>query len=184
MIHVIIDYVFNELTYDFKINDILKFLIDLSTENYNQFREVKRKNVEIVMTFVVVFSKTRYDVVHQIMNIQINDKIYFRLHQRYTISSLVNHKLSNQKVSFFEMLKKIDHFAFRLQLFSIMKIHSIIFITQLKSTIKKSNSYNRVINSKSSSVKKKEFNLAFHYEIKRLLNKKTTTRKKVQYLVK
>ena len=69
------------------------------------------------------------------------------------------------------MLKKIDHLAFRFQLFLIMKLHSIIFITQLKSIIKKSNLYNRVVNSKSSSMKKK-FNCAFHYEIKRLSNKK------------
>ena len=69
VIHVIIDYVFNEFAYDFKINDILKFLTNLLTKNYNQFREIKRKNVEIVMTFVVVLNKTHYDVVHEIIDI-------------------------------------------------------------------------------------------------------------------
>ena len=69
VIHVIINYVFNEFVYNFKINDILKLLTNLLTKNYNQFREIKRKNVEIVMTFVVVFNKTRYNVVYKIINI-------------------------------------------------------------------------------------------------------------------
>ena len=64
-----------------------------------------------------------------------------------------------------------------------MKIHSIIFIAQLKSVTKKSNSYERKINIESSSVKKKKNNLTFHYEIERLLNKKMS-REQFQYFVK
>ena len=128
VVYVVIKYALNELIYNFKINNTLKFLIDLSTKNYNQFRQIKRKNVEIVITFVVVFNKTRYNVVHKIVNIQIDNKIYFRLHQKYTILNLINYKLFNQKINSFQILKKINRFAFRLQLSLIIKIHLIIFV--------------------------------------------------------
>ena len=43
VIYVIIDFVSNELTYDFKINDKFKMLIDLSLKNFNRLRFVKQK---------------------------------------------------------------------------------------------------------------------------------------------
>ena len=56
-----IDFVFNELAYDFKINDTFDMLVDLFSQNYQRLRQIKRKNVEIVMTFVNVVNKIRYD---------------------------------------------------------------------------------------------------------------------------
>ena len=184
VIHVIIEYAFNELIYDFKINDTFELLANLSSKNYNQFRQIKRENVEAIMIFAIAFSKARYDAVHKTIEIQIDDKIYFRLHQEYTILDLINHKLFNQKMKSFSILEKIDNLVFRFQLSSMMKIHSIIFIVQLKSIIKKSNSYDRVFNSKSSSIKKKNSNSASHYEIERLLKKRISRDEQVQYLIK
>ena len=183
VIHVIIEFVFNELAYDFKINDILDLLTDLSSKNYSQLRQLKRKKTKFVMTFVVAFSKFRYDVVYQALNIKIKNKIYFRLYQDYIISNLFNHKLFHQRIKFFTILEKIDNFVFRFQLSSIMKIHSIIFIAQLKSITKKSNSYERKINIEPPPIKEKKNNSTLHYEIERLLNKRVS-REQLQYFVK
>ena len=128
VVHVIIDYVSNELVYEFKINDTLNMLTKLLFEKYNQLRQIKRDDVEVVMTFANVLNKTRYDEMHKTLKFQIDDKMYLRLHHDYTIFELVNHKLSKQRVKFFSVIEKIDNFVFRLQLFSIMKIHSIISI--------------------------------------------------------
>ena len=59
------NYVSNELTYDFKINDFVNMLIDFSSKNYDKLRLIKRENVEIVMTFIDVISKTWYDNKHK-----------------------------------------------------------------------------------------------------------------------
>ena len=180
--HVTIEFVFNELAYDFKINDIFDLLTNLSSKNYNQLRQLKRKKTKFVMTFVVALNKSRYDVVHQALNIKIKNKIYFRFYQNYIISNLFNHKFFHQRIKFFTIFEKIDNFAFRFQLSSIMKIHSMIFIAQLKSITKKSNSYERKINIEPPSVKKKN-NSTFHYEIEKLLNKRVS-REQLQYFVK
>ena len=78
----IIEYISNELTYDFKISDFVNILVDFSSQDYDKLRLVKRKNVEIIMTFVNVISKTRYDNKHKTLNDNIQSKfiIYLRLY--------------------------------------------------------------------------------------------------------
>ena len=57
----VIDYALNELIYKFKINDSVNMLVDLISENYNRFRQIKRKDVKAVMTFANAINKSRYD---------------------------------------------------------------------------------------------------------------------------
>ena len=163
-------------------------LTNLLFENYSQLRQIKRENVETVMIFVNALSKIRYDAIHKTLKIKIENKTYLRLHQNYIISSLFNHKLSKQRVKFFSIIEKIDNFAFRLQLFSIMKIHFFISIAQLESTTSSSNSYDKIVDKKSSSIQKKQFieltKLISFYEIERLLNRRIISTNKINYLVK
>ena len=70
-----------------------------------------------------------------------------------------------------------------MKLLLIIKIHSIIFIIQLKLIIEE-DFYNRLINIDSSSIINEYIDIkTFFYEIKRLLNKKII-REKTYYLVK
>ena len=183
VVHVIIEYAFNEFVYNFKINDTLNLLIDLFSKNYSQLRQLKRKNVEVAMIFVNVFSKIRYDEIHKILKFNIDDKMYLRLHQNYIIFDLINHKLSKQRVKFFLIIEKIDNLAFRLQLFSIMKIHSIIFITQLEFVTKNIDFYERIFR-KIVFVEKNDSNSTiFFYEIEQLIDKRII-REHFHYLIK
>ena len=188
VVHAIIGYFSNELVYEFKINDTLNMLADLFPENYSQLRQIKRENVEVVMTFVNVFSKVRYDEIHKTMKFKIDDKMYLRLHHDYIIFDLFNHKLAKQRVRSFSIIEKIDNFVFRLQLFSIMKIHSVISIAQLKSITSNSDSYDRTADRKSLSIQKKQFieltELISLYEIERLLNRRIISTNRINYLVK
>ena len=182
MIYVIIEYALNELIYDFRINDQLIMLTNLSSKNYNRLRQLKRENVENVMIFVNAFNKIKYNVVHETINIKIDDKIYLRLHQDYIISKLINHKLSHQRIDSFIMLEKINKFAFHLQLLLIMKIHSMINVTQLELKLSKTNSYKRSMNFESSSVIEANFETLF-YALKQILNK-CISRDQIYYLMK
>ena len=187
VIQTTIDHVFNELYYEFKINDTINaFVVNLSTKIFNKFRQLKRENVETIITFVNAFNKTRYDSKHRVINIKKNDIIYLRLYQEYTISNLVNFKLLKQRVDFFEIFDKIDNLVFRLQLLFVMKIYSIVFIIQLKSIILDQNFYDKTTNKKSLFIEKKNFVIvkkAFYYEIKRLFNK-SIIKKHSHYLIK
>ena len=155
----VIDFTLNEITYDFKINDNLKMFFDLSSKNFNRLKLIKREKVEIVMTFVNVINKTRYDLHYKIFDdsFKIDSMMYLRFYQNYTISKLFNKKFFNQKINFFKILKIVKVFkqTFRLKNFFVMKIHFVVFIAQLKSTTFDLNSYNKLLKSNSSSIKKK-----------------------------
>ena len=159
-------------------------LVDLTSENYNRFRQIKRKNAETIMTFANAINKSCYDQAYRAIKLTSEFLIYLRLHQGYTISDLFNKKLFNQRVGSFKILKTIDNNQiYRLQLFFIMKIHSMIFITQLKSTTSDSDSYNKKISNLFSIINEYADTNAFSYEIKRLLNKRII-RNKPYYLIK
>ena len=81
------------------------------------------------------------------------------------------------------MFEKIDNLTFRFQLLLIIKIYFVIFITQLKLITKNIDLYNKIINVKSSSIKKKNNNLTSYYKIERLLNKQIS-REQFVYLIK
>ena len=81
------------------------------------------------MTFASILNKTRYDFLYQTFKINIDNRMYFRLHQNYIIFKLKNHKLFNQKVDLFLILKKINKLIFRFKFSLIIRIYSIMFIT-------------------------------------------------------
>ena len=87
-------------------------LVDFSSQNYDKLRLIKRENIEVIMTFVNVISKTRYDNKYKTLNDNIQSKfiIYLRLHQNYIIFDLINKKLFNQRVESFRIIESIDVF--------------------------------------------------------------------------
>ena len=166
-------------------------LIDFSSKNYDKLRQIKREDVEVVMIFVNVVNKKRYDNKHKTLNdsLKLEFMMYLRLHQNYIIVDLSNKKLFNQRIDSFKIIEVIDKFkqTWRLKLSLIMKIHSIIFITQLESITSDSNLYDRNIDKDFSSIEEKHFialtTQTSHYEIERLINKRVI-RNQSYYLIK
>ena len=76
------NYVFNELTYEFKINDAINMFVDFSSKNYDKLRLIKRENVEIIITFVNIINKSRYNNKYKTFENVIQSRIiiYLRLH--------------------------------------------------------------------------------------------------------
>ena len=162
-------------------------LVDLTSQNYNRFRQIKRKNVKIVMTFANAVNKTRYNKTHRIMKLTSKSMIYLRLHQNYIISNLFNKKLFNQRIDSFKILKTIsNNQTYRLKLSSIIKIHLVVFIAQLKSitfSLLNSDSYDKRTTDPSSVINEYVNIDAPFYEIERLLNKRII-KGKPYYLIK
>ena len=197
IIYVIINYAFNELTYEFKMRDIIKMLANLFSKNFNRLRFIKREKAKIAITFVNALNKVKYDLYYKIITFVIETKfmIYLQLHQKYTISNLTNKKLSNQRINFFKIIKAVEKSKqiYRLKLSLIMKIHSIISIAQLKSATLKSNLYNKFIernfllitktHSAITKTKTKLIRQTFLYKIERFINKRIT-RNQLHYLIK
>ena len=188
---VTIDFVLNELIYEFRVNDSLTLLKNLPTKNYNRLRQIKRKSVEEVMTFVNVMRKLRYDAAHIELKLTVDDYVYLCLYHDYTILDLINKKLNQQRVDFFKILKKINTLTYRLELSSIMQIHSMISKTQLKSAstsdvdlYRRSRSnveHSSFVQLKNDSDSKNSIKF---YEIEKLLNRRIIVIDRINYLIK
>ena len=84
------------------------------------------------MIFVNVMHKRRYNQNHKNVEFVVNNFVFLRLHVDYIIFDLINKKLNQQRVDSFKILVKMSILIYKLNLSSIMQIHSIISITQLK----------------------------------------------------
>ena len=126
--------------------------------------------------------KHYYDKEHNNYLFKINDWILLKLHKNYNISStkIFEKKLSQQYVESFKIIEKIDNLIFRLTISKHWKIHSIIFIAQLKLF----ESF-FAINSFSFSVFMKEDTDSIKsFEIKKIISKKLIKRRDIKYFVK
>ena len=159
----------NKILYEFNVRDTLELLIELSKKDFNRLRQLKKEQVEEFIAFVNIIIKIYYDKSHMLISLFKESKIYLRLHHNYKISELVNYKLHNQRVESFKILEKVNKLAYRLKLLSLMKIHSVIFITQLKSN-KDENPYTRNQIIAMSEIEKDD-NITNIFEIETLLEK-------------
>ena len=164
---------------------------NLSTKNYFRFRQIKRKSIEKIMIFVNVIKKLRYDVKHIELKLVVKKYVYLYFYNDYIISSLTNRKLNQQRIKSFEILKKIEIFAYRFKLLSIMQIHSMIFIIQLKSMSTFDIDLYRRLRfdiDNSSSIQLKNDNDSKNsikfYKIKKLLNRRIIFIDRISYLMK
>ena len=114
---------------------------------------MKREQIENIIIFVNTLTKTYYNKSHIALRLTRDNITYLRLHYEYEISDLVNRKLYYQRIDPFKILEKIKSLAYRLKLSSIIKIHFVVSIIQLKSV--ESNKWNTwlITNCKEHTMK-------------------------------
>ena len=61
MIQFFTDFALNKLIYDFKINDIVEALSNLSKKDFAHLRLIKREEAKTIIIFVNVVNKIKYD---------------------------------------------------------------------------------------------------------------------------
>ena len=132
--------------------------------------------------------KHHYDRKHQFLFMKKNDYTFIRLHRDYKISitNILDKKYSHQFVSFFKIFQKIDVLVYRLNLFSHWRIHSMLNVTQLKSTFSLTNDFYRrhkFNNSNFIFVENDIFIVKF-FQIERLLNKRQIKTRESKYLIR
>lgn len=55
-------------------------LIDFLAKNYNKLQQLKREDAKSIITFVNALIKSRYNIKHYTLTINVNNKVYLRLH--------------------------------------------------------------------------------------------------------
>ena len=174
----------NEIIYRFKLHDTLSSLTTDVLMNFTLDRAVKFKKAEESLTFTQLFFKIQYDWHHHSLVMKVEDLAYIHLHWEYSLLSLKNRKFTNQRTDSFLIKRKIESLTYKLKLSEKWKIHSVIFITQLKLALKDSDLYKRLsLNHLSSVIKKDNF-----YELKWLLDKRMQRyeweKPQTEYLIK
>ena len=122
------------------------------------------------------------------MHMQKSDYALIKLHKKYDISFIVvlNFKYSQQYVNSFRILKRVKKLIYQLNLSTHWKIHSILFIIQLK--LVSTSHFDFFQRFKSNYfelmfVKRNIFIVKF-YEVKRFINWQQIKRRELKYLIR
>ena len=89
-----IDFILNELIYNFYIKNTLNLFIDLLLKNFNYLYLIKREKVDNAIIFTNIIVKRRYNNKYLTINIKKGFLIYLQLYYNYIILD-VNSKLFN-----------------------------------------------------------------------------------------
>jgi hypothetical protein len=181
-----LDKTFNEIVYEFisvQSTDFTRNIIESQ-----KFFTFTRKQIVDVVAWAQMIMKQNYDRKHHFIHLKVDDYALLRLHKDYFIFSfnILSKKLSQQYADFFRIIEKIDNLVYRLNFSNHWRIHFVVFIAQLKSASNSiKNSYNRFRSEHSEFIHVKEDTSTIKsFEIKALINRRTTTRRKMKYLVR
>ena len=168
-LNAVIELSLNEMIYEFKTREIVFNLVENAfVSDFVDRRDEYRKKTVDVDDFVNAKTKIYHNARHQPLMFKSKNKAYLRLHQKYTLSNHFNRKMFNQRCDSFLVKRRVERLIYELDLPAQWRIHSMIFITQLKS-FSKSNSYNRFRSNYSTSVKiEKNIENWKFYEMKRI----------------
>ena len=190
-LNVTIDRSSNEIVYDFKIRDVLAALIKQAASIDREFERFRHQKKAVdVTSYVMIKAKIVYDSRHTSFMLKLDEKVFLRLHKRYSLSFKLNVKLFNQRIDSFIIKRRVERLTYELNLSSVWRVHSMISVTQLKSASSKSNLYLRSKLSHSDALKIEDMlntDVEKNYEIERLINKRNRIYDKIivtQYLVR
>ena len=176
----------NEICYEFTSINSTNLL-----KTFNSVVKSSSTKLEIVDSIAMtqISSKKLYDQKHQSLTLNIEDWALLRLHKDYQILSSItlNFKLSQQYVSLFEILEKIENLAYRLKISEHWRIWFVVSIAQLESfSALNDDSFNRTKASLSFVIMKEKFseNTVRSYEIEKMLAKRINRRKSAEYLIR
>jgi hypothetical protein len=122
----------NQVLYEFNISWKLFALNENKKTKFRKNREIIRMNVINAINFANVRLKMIYNDHHKSMTLNTNDKVYLRFHHEYSLSKKSNLKLFNQRSDSYTIKRNIKSAAYELLMLENPRIHSVIFIAQLK----------------------------------------------------
>lgn len=182
--------------YEFKVKNALTTLfndsriitIESNLSSLNKIRLKYHQKTIDAISFINIKIKIYFDKRHLLFLMKSNNKIFLRLHKEYTLSNKNNAKLFNQRCDFFVIKRRIDRLTYELELFFKWKIHSIIFIAQLKLATKTDDSYNRYRSHYSNFVQIiDDIETKKLYEVERIIVKRIKKYEKItiaQYFIR
>ena len=189
--NVVTNLFFNEIIYDFKVRDALFSIIETNTVdilNLSTQRMKYQREIVDAIDFVAAKVKVYYDARHTSILLRSDEKTYLQLNKDYKLLDKFNSKLSQQQCESFKILERVERLAYRLELSSTWRIHSVVSIAQLELTFVEADSYERFRSHYFDFIEiEDDTNQYKFYEIEKLIDKRIKRYNKIlvtQYLVK
>ncbi len=185
----------NELNYDFKVKDIVSFLIENLKNSSSQFNIMnminetrlrnRQKAIDAIF-FINIKVRIIYDRKHKSLFLNSKNKIFLRLNKKYNLLEIINRKLFQQRCDLFTIKRRARRLTYELEFFKTWRVHFVIFVAQLELASKESNK--RVKSNHFDSVfVKRDISIEKFHEIEQMLIKRTRqyeTIKINQYLIR
>lgn len=166
-----IDKFSNEIVYEFRTMNISSLIQSEDHFNYVAKRSINVFKAADAIAFARVKAKTWYDRNHKSMTLWVKEYAFLRLHRDYYLSKHSFKKLSQQYCDSFLIIKWVEQLAYKLELSAHWRIHSVIFIAQLKLASKDADSFKRSrLNNLFSIEVEKDIKKWVSYEIEKLIN--------------
>ena len=185
--NVIIKLSFHEILYEFKMLKTVDLLnndqIRKRAKNDNLFTTMKneknmlRKKIDDAINFAQTMQKIRYNNKHKKLILKKQNKMFLKLHKKYTQSDLKNRKFDKQRIDLISVLIKIKKLVYKLNILNIWKIHFVVSVTYLKSASEKENFYKKN-QSNLNQLKLKKTMKLISTKSKKLLQKELFASKK------
>ena len=151
--NVIIELSSHEILYEFKMLKTVDLLNNDQTrkrvENDNSSTMMKneknilRKKIDNAISFAQTMQKIRYDDKHKKLILKEKNKVFLKLHKKYTQSDLKNRKFDKQRIDSISVLIKVEKLVYKLNISNIWKIHFVVSMTHLKSASERKNLYEK-----------------------------------------
>ena len=167
----------NEIIYDFKIKNSLSLLhldsIESMMNDITQRRLKYRVEAIDATAFANTKAKIYYDARYTSLLLNSDDKAYLRLNHDYQLSEKSNRKLSPQRCGSFLVKRRVERLTYELKISKNWKIHSVIFVAQLKSYSSIENLYSRLRSNHSNFVEiEDDISQWKSWEVERIVDKR------------
>ena len=170
-----------------QIFDLIKFFAD-EEFSLKDRRFIAHIEIFDVMTFAQMNAKYYHDEKHQVFFMKSKDSVFIWLYREYNILFIIifDLKLNQQYADSFKIIKKIECLIYRLKLLQHWRIHLMLSITQLKSSLSsRIDFFDRFkFNHFSSIFVKDDINNIKSYILKKMINKRLIVRRESKYLIK
>ena len=176
----------NEICYEFTSFQNSNLIRSITFSTFSSSIKY-RLIVQNIIAMTQIASKRLYDQKHQFIQMNVKNWTLIRLHKSYNIfvTAILEKKLSQQYVDSFQIIQRIKNLAYKLKIFDNWRIWSMFTISQLKSFFELVNdSFHRTQSSSESLIVEDDTDQVKSFEIDRLISKKQTKRREVEYLIR
>ena len=184
-----VDRSLNEICYEFTFFTSFSFIKitfqEIFSKNFNLISQLTRMQVENNIAHDQMLAKMYYDKKHKSIQFNHENWVFLRLHKDYDISSTValDFKLSQQYTEFFQVLEKMKTLAYKLNISSNWRIHSIFSVAQLEfAKTLSADSFKRTTSSFDSVFVKENTNKVKSFEIEKIVTIRISRKKNIWYV--